>query len=309
MTLIKYNEVMENVSVDPAMKSRIMSAVSTAIKEQSAVTASADKDAGNRKNSRAEVTEIPKRKKASRAPVIVISIAAGLLVVGGMFLGFGKYLKRAKAASESVSAHNLSVQNVNYAISEVLDGGGGRSHYDSAETAYTTDGRNEPSEESIQSSAEVTTTVTEDYEFDGNNFKNPDGSVIGDPRLDRISKALPFDLKGYGTGTLPGGSTSEEVFFGVNGERLLVLSADNSDWVKGYLGDLKNITPVNGTTPGGTVVRLYRVAFGNVGALGKGETSTELNAAYFVDKNGKSVVIIFSDPQSEDAIYKVVDAL
>ena len=74
----KYNEIMNNVSVDPAMKTRIMSAVSAAIKEQDSGTVNAEavrKPEIRRTPEPAHISEIPKeepqapvRKKAKKTP-------------------------------------------------------------------------------------------------------------------------------------------------------------------------------------------------------------------------------------------------
>ena len=73
MILNKYNEIMNNVTVDPEMKNRIMGAVSAAIKEQSgsAVVTDIPKDKIRNENSgnknqvrKAEVKPAQTRKKA-----------------------------------------------------------------------------------------------------------------------------------------------------------------------------------------------------------------------------------------------------
>ena len=128
MILNKYNEIMSNVTVDPEMKSRIMSAVSKAIKDQD--------------NGGAEVTDLteiesedipetdyepekspaPVKKKARRIPIALItSIAAGLLVVLGVVAFFiSSYLGRAKAASTTVKEHSDEVAMINDQIDSVI---------------------------------------------------------------------------------------------------------------------------------------------------------------------------------------------
>ena len=61
MILVKYNEIMNNVTVDPEMKTRIMSAVSAAIKEQNGKTEKAQA---------AVKTEIKKTPQVRTAPEI-----------------------------------------------------------------------------------------------------------------------------------------------------------------------------------------------------------------------------------------------
>lgn len=343
MTLIKYNEIMENAVVDPAMKSRIMSAVSASIREQALASATAEKamdtaadmaayktaemsadktadkaadkaaskvevkaatgneDKVKSQDSKAEVTELPSRRKAKKAPVVIItSIAAGLLVVAGVLFFGTTYLRKAKAASDSVSAHNAEVDYNNQAINEVLDGGGGGKKHEEAQAYSTTVGNAAAETEA----AEETYSDDEKYPYAAETG-NSEG--MGDTRLDRITNALPFDLKGHGTGTYYD-SIDEEVFFGVDGERMIILSSDDMTRLTSNLLSDQKDAGTDITTPGGTVIRLYRVVFGNVRALDKGETSTDVNAALFV-KDGKAYLIIFSDPQSNEAIGKVADAI
>ena len=75
MILNKYNEIMNNVTVDPEMKSRIMGAVSAAIKEQSdsAVVTNIPRDKNRTESSvkngqvrKAEVKPVETRKKAKK---------------------------------------------------------------------------------------------------------------------------------------------------------------------------------------------------------------------------------------------------
>ena len=105
--MIKYNEIMSNATVDPEMKSRVMAAVSKAIREQpgGAVVTELKKDID------IEEDDSPKpvrKKKAKRIPMpLIASIAAGVLVLLGLgALGISGYLGKAKSASNMVKTHN-----------------------------------------------------------------------------------------------------------------------------------------------------------------------------------------------------------
>ena len=131
---------------------------------------------------------------------------------------------------------------------------------------------------------------------------------MGDARLDRIARALPFDIKGSGSGVFSD-SISEEVFFGVNGEKVLLCSAPEGtdDLIK----QVFHQTPAEGvaaTSPSGIQVTLYRVTFANVKDLTGEEVSADVNAAVFV-KGGKTYLLVFSDAQPADVILGVVDAV
>ena len=102
---------------------------------------------------------------------------------------------------------------------------------------------------------------------------------------------------------------NQEVFFGVNGEKVLLCSAPEGtdDLIK----QVFHQTPAEGvaaTSPSGIQVTLYRVTFANVKDLTGEEVSADVNAAVFV-KGGKTYLLVFSDAQPADVILGVVDAV
>ena len=331
MILNKYNEIMSNVTVDPEMKSRIMGAVSAAIKEQadSAKVTEIPKDkkpvheSGNKNGVRkAEVKPVETRKKAKKAPIAIISsIAAGVLIIAGVLFVM-KYLNSAEAASTDIQQHNAHVDSValntianeNYeeTVASLNNGGveaedtepatdgflSGSSNY-----AATIDDERDLNTKTVE--IDITSRSTEDA-VEGDDTDASE--VMGDARLDRISRALPFDLKGSGSGVFSD-TITEEVFFGVNGEKVIVCSAPEGtdDLIK----QVFHQTPaagLDGTSPFGVPAKLYRVTFGNVTELAADETSSDVNAAVFV-KNGKTYLIVFSDIQPAAVILKLVDAV
>ena len=331
MILNKYNEIMSNVTVDPEMKSRIMGAVSAAIKEQadSAKVTEIPKDkkpvheSGNKNGVRkAEVKPVETRKKAKKAPIAIISsIAAGVLIIAGVLFVM-KYLNSAEAASTEIQQHNAHVDSValdtianeNYeeTVASLNNGGveaedtepatdgflSGSSNY-----AATIDDERDINTKTVE--IDITSRSTEDA-VEGDDTDASE--VMGDARLDRISRALPFDLKGSGSGVFSD-TITEEVFFGVNGEKVIVCSAPEGtdDLIK----QVFHQTPaagLDGTSPFGVPAKLYRVTFGNVTGLAADETSSDVNAAVFV-KNGKTYLIVFSDIQPAAVILKLVDAV
>ncbi len=331
MILNKYNEIMSNVTVDPEMKSRIMGVVSAAIKEQadSAKVTEIPKDknpvheSGNKNGVRkAEVKPVETRKKAKKAPIAIISsIAAGVLIIAGVLFVM-KYLNSAEAASTEIQQHNAHVDSValdtianeNYeeTVASLNNGGveaedtepatdgflSGSSNY-----AATIDDERDLNTKTVE--IDITSRSTEDA-VEGDDTDASE--VMGDARLDRISRALPFDLKGSGSGVFSD-TITEEVFFGVNGEKVIVCSAPEGtdDLIK----QVFHQTPaagLDGTSPFGVPAKLYRVTFGNVTELAADETSSDVNAAVFV-KNGKTYLIVFSDIQPAAVILKLVDAV
>lgn len=334
MILNKYNEIMNNVTVDPEMKNRIMGAVSAAIKEQSgsAVVTDIPKDKIRNENSgnknqvrKAEVKPAQTRKKAKKTPIAIISsIAAGVLVIAGAvfvvnYFHLGQNFRTSENTMKSVDTHSaaLNTEAVDEVYEETVAGfdnavadettegatdgilsinTGGSYNY-SADQVPGTDNRDA---ENKTIDITVSTTLPEE--------ESDESEVMGDARLDRIARALPFDIKGSGSGVFSD-SISEEVFFGVNGEKVLLCSAPEGtdDLIK----QVFHQTPAEGvaaTSPSGIQVTLYRVTFANVKDLTGEEVSADVNAAVFV-KGGKTYLLVFSDAQPADVILGVVDAV
>ena len=328
----KYNEIMSNVTVDPEMKSRIMSAVSAAIKEQSdsAVVTDIPKDkktgheSANKNGVRkAEVKPVETRKKAKKTPIALISsIAAGVLIIAGALFVM-KYLNSAEAASTKIDEHSAQVDSValdtianeNYeeTVASLNNGGVEAENTEPATDGFlsgssynyaaTTDDERDINNKTVD--IDITTRSTEDA-VEGDD--TDESEVMGDARLDRISRALPFDLKGSGSGVFSD-TITEEVFFGVNGEKVIVCSApEGTDDLIKQVFHQTPATGLDGTSPFGVPAKLYRVTFGNVTELTGDEASSEVNAAVFV-KNGKTYLIVFSDIQPAAVILKLVDAV
>ena len=326
----KYNEIMSKVTVDPEMKSRIMSAVSQAIKDQAENPANTDSngdgpftvtDLTNINETKTEIKETrteerPKRRFKVIPIAVISSIAAAVLVLLGVVWFFATYLGAAKSASETVRSHNGKAEDVSMEIDAVLGG----------ENYAPTEANGDSSPEPGADAAEGTTTSAEDngnknYAVGVNSStKTIDGtklpgetedvdyvSGIGNARIDKISKKLPFDLKSTGSGTYSDGSL-KEVFMGENGEKVIVVTTfEGTDVLKKIFPSNKSVA-VSGTTPGGIAVELYYVEFGNVPKLGKGETTTNVNAAVFM-KNGYKYLIVYSDIVAPEVIYDLVDVI
>lgn len=334
MILNKYNEIMNNVTVDPEMKNRIMGAVSAAIKEQSgsAVVTDIPKDKIRNENSgnknqvrKAEVKPAQTRKKAKKTPIAIISsIAAGVLVIAGAvfvvnYFHLGQKFETSENTMKSVDTHSaaLNTEAVEEVYEETVAG------FDNAGAAETTEGATDGIL-SINTGSSNNYAADRDPGTDNRDAENKtiditvsttlpeeesdESEVMGDARLDRIAKALPFDIKGSGSGVFSD-SISEEVFFGVNGEKVLLCSAPEGtdDLIK----QVFHQTPAEGvaaTSPSGIQVTLYRVTFANVKDLTGEEVSADVNAAVFV-KGGKTYLLVFSDAQPADVILGVVDAV
>jgi len=332
--LNKYNEIMNNVTVDPEMKNRIMGAVSAAIKEQSGSAVVTDipknkirnENSGNKNQVRkAEGKPAQKRKKAKKTPIAIISsIAAGVLVIAGAvfvvnYFHLGQNFGTSENTMKSVDTHSaaLNPEAVDEVYEETVAGfdnavadettegatdgilsinTGGSYNY-SADQVPGTDNRDV---ESKTIDITVSTTLPEE--------ESDESEVMGDARLDRIARALPFDIKGSGSGVFSD-SISEEVFFGVNGEKVILCSApEGTDDLIKQVFHQNPAEGVAATSPSGIQVTLYRVTFANIKDLTDEEVSADVNAAVFV-KGGKTYLLVFSDAQPADVILGVVDAV
>ena len=368
---------MSNVTVDPEMKSRIMSAVSAAIKDQAEGSAivtelhqpeSADKKSGSDKHVKhtksdsesrpgvrsanpihsdsksagskrieskssdsksadSESTENKPRRKAKRTPIVVFSsIAAAVLVLAGVAFIFSRlssttgarpadtsqaksdYVAEGTVAGEidtilDIDIHGITAGEANSedACETEDEGDDGAANY-AASTIKDVDEGPEATEAGDDDrdggAAETTTAATTAGDYD---------EGIGDERIDRISRALPFDLKGNGSGVFADNITTE-IFFGEGGEKVLLLTAPaDVDLLAAYAPSVKTAGETI-TSPAGTSVTFYHIEFGNVAGLESDVIPTEVNAAYFI-RDGKTYLLVFSDVQTTDVMLGVVDAV
>ncbi|MBR4430433.1 MAG: hypothetical protein IKS75_03970 [Clostridiales bacterium] len=309
--MYKYNEIMSHITVDPEMKSRVMSAVSNAIKENP--------------DGAAVVTDIPEspkaeapaKKKAKKTPIAIISsIAAAILVLAGVMFVF-KMMNNTKSAESTQRNHN-KVDSWNYAAADTQPA----EHGGDAEGTWDYDLEDEI-DKAVDGNVAEDTTTGNDKTYSSNasditlgddiytilptRDKNDYSTGMGDERLDIISRTLPFDLKGTGKGTFSS-DISMEVFFGEQSQKVLLLAApEGTDIIKQFDPSNKT-TGTDGTTPVGTQVKYYRIVFGNVTELGKDETSSDINAALY-NRDGMTYLLVFSDPQTPETIAALVDVI
>ena len=317
----KYNEIMSNVTVDPEMKSRIMSAVSKAIREQDGGAAVTDLTEIKTENIpetdiEPDTPEEPVRKKARKIPIAIISsIAAGLLVIIGVMLFFARYLSVSKAASTTVREHNAEVAQVDNAINDALGG----DVYEATTVALETEdaaagGARDKDDITLSNDNKNYAVATGNKNITSGTTKLPGENEdvdysqgIGNERIDKISRKLPFDLESTGSGKYTDGSL-KEVFFGEGGEKVIIVTTyEDTDVMKKVFPSNKSAA-VAGTTPGGISVELYYVPFGNVPKLGKGETTDKINAAVF-KKNGYKYLVVFSDIVAPEVLYGLIDVV
>lgn len=329
----KYNEIMDRITVDPEMKSRVMGAVSSAIKDQAKGSAAITEIPRhvNRSAVKADLKRGPvvqetrpaaepqpiRKKKSKKVPIAIItSIAAVIVVLLGALLVFyrmnatnapfiykhnsagGDY-----AAATTVAAHNEEAVEAAGEIDSITG------YYSAEET--TTAGGNLSADNSAtygDSTNKDSDTMSSGWDINitrGTTDKE-DSEGIGDERIDRISKTLPFDLKGSGTGVYTD-DIALEVFLGEQGQKVLLLSGPEGRDLVGAYEPHNNKAGETKTTPEGTSVTLYTIEFGNVTDINSGDPSLA-NAALYI-RNGQTYLVIFSDLQSPDTILSVVDVM
>ncbi|SDY33537.1 hypothetical protein SAMN02910264_01981 [Ruminococcaceae bacterium YAD3003] len=311
MILNKYNEIMERVTIDPEMKSRVMSAVSTAIKEQAEGAAIVTE---LHSNENSEYTKTRTGKKAKKTPIVVISsIAAAIVVLLGALFIFNLMSSKGASTTQDEAKHlgidSADIANATEAVEEMEETTSQKSVFyyietpvpeaglDGADTAGAPNAGSGTYDDSVEDPNTDLRTVTVDINTDG----------VVDDRVTNIGSALPFDLKGNGKGKLADGIVTE-VFLGEGGEKVVLYTADEgADLVKDFDSSNKS-TGQDAVSPLGTQVKLFKLAFGNVITPANGETATEFNAALFT-KNGHTYLLVFSDVQSTDVILGVVDAV
>lgn len=311
MILNKYNEIMERVTIDPEMKSRVMSAVSTAIKEQAEGAAIVTE---LHSNENSEYTKTRTGKKAKKTPIVVISsIAAAIVVLLGALFIFNLMSSKGASTAQNEAKHlgidSVDIANATEAVEEMEETTSQKSVFyyietpvpeaglDGADTAGAPNAGSGTYDDSVEDPNTDLRNVTVDINTDG----------VVDDRVTNIGSALPFDLKGNGKGKLADGIVTE-VFLGEGGEKVVLYTADEgADLVKDFDSSNKSAGQ-DAVSPLGTQVKLFKLAFGNVITPANGETATEFNAALFT-KNGHTYLLVFSDVQSTDVILGVVDAV
>ena len=320
MILNKYNEIMNNVSVDPEMKSRVMSAVSAAIREQSDgasvtkipvhVNGNSDDKTPARK---ADVKSSETRKKAKKTPIALISsIAAAVIVIAGAIFVVN-YMRSATKNTADIAMHNQEVDAVSAEMEIALETTAsvedGVKHYaDNSFDSSTTAGTGYLSITNTDDSEKgATYTVDIGHDKDNRSEEADESEVMGDARLDGIARTLPFDIKGSGTGKFSD-TITEEVIFGVNGEKVLIYTAPEGTEIINTVFHTTTGAGIESTTPAGVPAKLYRIPFGNVPEVEGLSASTDINAAVFT-KEGKTYMVVFSDAQPQDVILKVADAV
>ena len=285
MTLNKYNEYMSHIEVTDEMKARVLANVSKAIAEQKAEGGSA-----------AEVTPMPVARKKKPVPIAaIISIAASLLIVGGIAIAF-----LSNAMSSSTSKYKSSKPDM-AAQTEAYDGGAEAAgeaavdeFCDSDADAGTdfyggTDEGEEWEEETTAPTENATTVVTRPAK--GPETYAPDEDIVAlipDGGAGSIETSMSVE-NGTSIITFNAASNSGTLYIADEGVDLA------STYLNGVTVNASNST--TGVTGGGISYALVNTDTPDV---------SNFNAAVF-EHDGKSYLIVFDSPVPEESLRTVIE--
>ena len=286
MTLNKYNEYMSHIEVTDEMKARVLANVSKAIAEQKAEGGSA-----------AEVTPMPVVRKKKPVPIAaIISIAASLLIVGGIAIAF---LSNAMSSSSSKSK---SSKPDTAAQTEAYDGGAeaaGEAAVDEfcdsdADAGTDSYGGYDEGEEWVE---EETTAATENVTtVDTRPVKGPEADI---PDED-IMSLIPAGGEGsVETSMSVENGTSIITFNAASNSGTLYIADEGVDLASTYLNGVtvNASNSTTGVTGGGISYALVNTDTPDV---------SNFNVAVF-EHDGKSYLIVFDSPVPEESIRTVIE--
>lgn len=286
MTLNKYNEYMSHIEVTDEMKARVLANVSKAIAEQ--------KTEGGTK---ADVTPMPVARKKKPVPIAaIISIAASVLIVGGIAIAF---LSNSMASSSHDSVKTAKPDTA--AQTEAYDGGAEAAGEAAVDADYDSDAdagtdsyggydEGEEWEEETTAATENVTTV------DTRPVKGPESYA---PDED-IMSLIPAGGEGsVETSMSVENGTSIITFNAASNSGTLYIADEGVDLASTYLNGVtvNASNSTTGVTDGGISYALVNTDTPDV---------SNFNAAVF-ENDGKSYLIVFDTPVPEESLRTVIE--
>lgn len=282
----KYNEYMSHIEVTDEMKARVLANVSKAIAEQKA-------DGG----SAAEVTPMPVARKKRPVPIAaIISIAASLLIVGGIAIAF-----LSNAMSSSTHDSYKSAKPDTAAQTEAYDGGAEAAGEAAVDEFYDSDADDgtdsyggydegeEWEEETTAPTENATTVVTRPAK--GPETYTPDEDIVAlipDGGAGSVETSMSVE-NGTSIITFNAASNSGTLYIADEGVDLA------STYLNGVTVNASNST--TGVTGGGISYALVNTDTPDV---------SNFNAAVF-EHDGKSYLIVFDSPVPEESLRTVIE--
>ena len=285
MTLNKYNEYMSHIEVTDEMKARVLANVSKAIAEQKAEGGSAT-----------EVTPMPVVRKKRPVPIAaIISIAASLLIVGGIAIAFLSNAMSSSSSKSKSSKPDTAAQTEAYdggaeaageaAVDEFCD-----SDADAGTDSYGGyDEGEEWEEETTAPTENATTVVTRPAK--GPETYAPDEDIVAlipDGGEGSIETSMSVE-NGTSIITFNAASNSGTLYIADEGVDLA------STYLNGVTVNASNST--TGVTGGGISYALVNTDTPDV---------SNFNAAVF-EHDGKSYLIVFDSPVPEESLRTVIE--
>lgn len=285
MTLNKYNEYMSHIEVTDEMKARVLANVSKAIAEQKAEGGSA-----------AEVTPMPVVRKKRPVPIAaIISIAASVLIVGGIAIAFLSNAMSSSSSKYKSSKPDTAAQTEAYdggaeaageaAVDEFCD-----SDADAGTDSYGgTDEGEEWEEETTAPTENATTVVTRPAK--GPETYAPDEDIVAlipDGGEGSVETSMSVE-NGTSIITFNAASNSGTLYIADEGVDLA------STYLNGVTVNASNST--TGVTGGGISYALVNTDTPDV---------SNFNAAVF-EHDGKSYLIVFDSPVPEESLRTVIE--
>ena len=281
----KYNEYMSHIEVTDEMKARVLANVSKAIAEQKAEGGSA-----------AEVTPMPVVRKKRPVPIAaIISIAASVLIVGGIAIAFLSNAMSSSSSKYKSSKPDTAAQTEAYdggaeaageaAVDEFCD-----SDADAGTDSYGgTDEGEEWEEETTAPTENATTVVTRPAK--GPETYAPDEDIVAlipDGGAGSIETSMSVE-NGTSIITFNAASNSGTLYIADEGVDLA------STYLNGVTVNASNST--TGVTGGGISYALVNTDTPDV---------SNFNAAVF-EHDGKSYLIVFDSPVPEESLKTVIE--
>ena len=285
MTLNKYNEYMSHIEVTDEMKARVLANVSKAIAEQKAEGGSAT-----------EVTPMPVVRKKKTVPIAaIISIAASLLIVGGIAIAFLSNAMSSSSSKSKSSKPDTAAQTEAYdggaeaageaAVDEFCD-----SDADTGTDSYGGyDEGEEWEEETTAPTENATTVVTRPAK--GPETYAPDEDIVAlipDGGEGSVETSMSVE-NGTSIITFNAASNSGTLYIADEGVDLA------STYLNGVTVNASNST--TGVTGGGISYALVNTDTPDV---------SNFNAAVF-EHDGKSYLIVFDSPVPEESLRTVIE--
>jgi hypothetical protein len=287
MTLNKYNEYMSHIEVTDEMKARVLANVSKAIAEQK-----------TEDGTKADVTPMPVARKKKPVPIAaIISIAASVLIVGGIAIAF---LSNAMSTTSHDSSKSAKPDTA--AQTEAYDGGAeaaGEAVVDEFCDSDADAGTDSYGgyDEGEDWEAEETTAATENVTtVDTRPVKGPESYA---PDED-IMSLIPAGGEGsVETSMSVENGTSIITFNAASNSGTLYIADEGVDLASTYLNGVtvNASNSTTGVTGGGISYALVNTKTADV---------SNFNAAVF-EEDGKSYLIVFDSPVPEESIRTVIE--